>query len=254
MFQKLWATVGWQAETERRQERIAAREAGDSLDAIANNIHGQKVRRRDLIQKRDAAKAEAQALRQQGGPQGAKLAEPHVKRFQQANAQIAQIDAVILNLETQRDTMASLASTVEVVGTMRQGQDSMNTMLKQVKVTDVEGMYDDLDESIGQAQDITSAIARPLGASSTADPAEVDDVFAAWDEAEATQQMTQVGLNGPQSQAPNWLTSNGGGGGGGGSSGGSGDALLQQAPDDATEGKHLKNPGKAHVVQEEPLL
>ena len=145
-----WAP--WAEEQEQRQERQAVRETGAAQDGLAERVHEQKVRRRDLQSRMEKEETAGKALKTAGGPNWQAKATPHVKRALALRKQLAQINAVIDNLETQLGALADVASTVDVVDAMRDGAQQMSGMLKQVgDVDDIADVLADVDDSLVRA-------------------------------------------------------------------------------------------------------
>lgn len=198
-----WHKWGWGAEQEARAERTEARQAGDAQQTIAERIHEQKVRRRDVEMRLDRAATRGKEIKAAGGKDWEKRAMVHAKAALVLRKQMAQIDGVIDNLEAQQDALVNVSSTVSVVSAMSEGATQMKTMLKQTNVDDIETTMDSVTESFDAAAEVMDAISRPLaGGPTVVDEEALQGVFDEWEEEEATQAMARVGLNGRAAQAP----------------------------------------------------
>ena len=116
-----------------------------------------------------------------------------MKRKQQLDVLARQLEGQLLNLEKTSLMMESTATTVELAHTMKTGSDTLQSLLKDVSIDDIDQVADDLHEHMTDAHDLGEALSKPLGV--IEDPEQDEHLLAemeAWDADEKIAQLPSV--------------------------------------------------------------
>lgn len=152
-----------------------------SIDSADNLI----VKRMHLLKKANDALKEAKACQKDNRPRAVTL----MKQRQEYERQAAVYDGMIVNIERTSMALDSAVTSVQVAKTMQQSTVSMKSVMTEISVAEIDGIADDLDDSIRDVKDLTDALSRPMGV--TADQDEMDEAIAqemaGWDEGTQSQ-------------------------------------------------------------------
>lgn len=135
-------------------------DAGDAIEQTMDSIDALHSKRMHLLKKSSDLLKEAKEHKGNGD---AKRAMMCMRRKQQVDVMARQLEGQLANLEKTSMMMDSTATTVEVAETMRSGSQTIETLLQQMSVGDIEQVADDLDDNMIQATELGDALARPLG-------------------------------------------------------------------------------------------
>jgi hypothetical protein len=199
-----------------------AEPAPDSDESLVNTVEKThetiddlQVKRIGYLYKASKHHEEAKLLHAQGKKAQA-LSQMKYKKLWEDRA--ARLEAQIDNLEKVNLAVNDAATAKDLVNTLKAGSESIKTLTKQVSIDDVERIQDDLEENMLDANDISQALARPIGGS--VDP-DVEEALLAemegWDEQKRLEEADLVEKSLPK--VPVGEVGNSGGGSGGGRGG-----------------------------------
>lgn len=139
----------------------------DSVDAL-------HAKRMHLLKKSSDLFKEAKELKKNGA---SKRAMACMKRRQQIDTMAAQLEGQILNMEKTSFMLESTATTVDLAKTMKDGSETMQNLLKEVSVDDIETIADNLDDVMISSNEVSQALARPLGGGAQLDSDEEQEMM-----------------------------------------------------------------------------
>lgn len=137
-----------------------APDTGDAIEMAMDSIDALHSKRMHLLKKSSDLLKEAKEHKAAGDSKRAMMC---MRRRQQVDTMARQLEGQLANLEKTSMMMDSTATTVELAETLRTGSETIENLLKQVSVSDIEQVADDLDDNMIQATELGEALARPLG-------------------------------------------------------------------------------------------
>ncbi len=179
-----WNPSNWFVETP--QSKV---DAGDAIEMAMDSIDALHSKRMHLLKKSSDLLKEAKEHKGNGDTTRAMMC---MRRKQQVDGMARQLEGQLANLEKTSMMMDSTATTVEVADTMRSGSHTIETLLKQMSVGDIEQVADDLDDNMIQATELGDALARPLGGME--DPDDEENILAEMESWERAKEDSRVDM------------------------------------------------------------
>jgi hypothetical protein len=149
----------------------------DTIEAGIDSVDNLIVKRMHLLKKSNDALKEAKACQKDNRPRAVML----MKQRQEYERQAAVYEGMITNLEKTSMALDSAVTSAQVAKTMQQSTASMKSVMTEISVTEIEGIADDLDDSLQDVKYLTDALARPMGMTDEMDDA-IAEEMAGWDE------------------------------------------------------------------------
>jgi hypothetical protein len=92
---------------------------------------------------------------------------------------------MISNMEQTAQSLDTAAVTVQLARTMKAASLQMRDQLEQVKIDDVDGVVDELDDSMRDINEMASALSRPMGTLGATECVSDDELLSQLDEWDA---------------------------------------------------------------------
>lgn len=132
----------------------------EGIEQTANSLDAMNAKRLQAMKRSSDLLKEAKKHKTDGDEKRAMMC---MKRRNQIEQTIRQMEGQILNLEKTSFVLDSTANTVDLANTMKTGSTAIKTMLSEVSIDDVDQIADDLDDGIRDASELANALARPMG-------------------------------------------------------------------------------------------
>lgn len=133
---------------------------------------------------------EARELKRQGKT---KEALQLLKRKHAVDQRVKQMEGQIANLERTVSTMDATATATDLAHVMRSGNELMRAQLNAVSLSEVEGIADDLNETMIEAHELGEALSRPMGLDDAEEvDAELMKEMQGWDEEREEREAREV--------------------------------------------------------------
>lgn len=149
----------------------------ETIEAGIDSADNLIVKRMHLLKKANDALKEAKACQKDNRPRAVTL----MKQRQEYERQAAVYEGMIANLEKTSMALDSAVTSAQVARTMQQSTVSMKSVMTEISVTEIEGIADDLDDSLRDVKDLSDALSRPMGVSDDMDEA-IAEEMAGWGE------------------------------------------------------------------------
>lgn len=156
-----------------------APEAKESIQKLRETLEMLEKREKYLQTKADKEIEQAKGFMQQKNKRSALQC---LKRKKIYEAQVDKLGATRFAIEQQVMTLEQANVSVEAMQAMKMGAQSMKSIQKNMTIDDVDNTMDDIQEQMDIANEISDAIAQPLGG----DVLDDDDLLAELEELEQT--------------------------------------------------------------------
>lgn len=161
-----------------------AKSATATVDAIQRLGETEELltKRRNLLEKKIAHELErAKELTRQGNKRAALMALKKKKLYE---TQLEQVENNILRVNEQQVGLENLRATVETVDALRTGAHAGKATMQEMKIDDVDKVWDEINDQTDQMRQIQDAMAQPIGAAADIDE---DELLGELEEMEAAQ-------------------------------------------------------------------
>jgi len=132
----------------------------ESIAKLRETLDLLEKRQQFLQKKIDGQNAEAKKYMQQKNKRAALIA---LKRRKTYEAQYEKIGGAMQTIETQVMTLENANVSVQAIGAMKEGARAMKGIHKEMDIDNVEDTMDEIREQMDIANEISDAIAQPLG-------------------------------------------------------------------------------------------
>lgn len=149
----------------------------DTMEAGIDSADNLIVKRMHLLKKANDALKEAKTCQKDNRPRAMML----MKQRQEYERQAAVYEGMIANIEKTSMALDSAVTSVQVAKTMQQSTISMKSVMTEISVAEIEGIADDLDDSLRDVKDLSDALSRPMGVTDDMDEA-IAQEMAGWEE------------------------------------------------------------------------
>lgn len=136
--------------------------AVEGIDKLQESIESLQSRKLQTMQKIHKLKKEAQTLYNDGQLEQAKVV---MARKRILESQLKTLDGQLMKLEQTASAVESTAMSVDMAAAMKDSSIAMGGMLQKTSVSEIEGIHDDLEEHMEDAQLLADTLSRPFGGS-----------------------------------------------------------------------------------------
>jgi charged multivesicular body protein 4 len=154
----------------------------DSIDGLECRIMQARKKAHDLLKEAQQEKDKKRQLQL-------------MRRKQQYDKQIQQMELQVANLEQTSNVVMSASMAQDVVGAMKNGSNAIKGITSTISVDEVEDVTDELNNNMQDMNDIQSALSRPIGMDVLDQEEQNEDILkeiASWSEKEDTEVAQRI--------------------------------------------------------------